>query len=212
VASHDLQEPLRMVSIFTQMLSQRYGDSLDENAREYIKFAVDGANRMYNLINGLLAYSRIQTKGKEFHEVDINNVLDEVLRNLSLQIEKVKAVISVSDLPVLYADRNQMIQLFQNLISNSLKFSNGIPEIKISSIERDDYYLFSLKDKGIGIDPQYFERIFQIFQRLLPREEYEGTGIGLSICKRIVERHGGKIWVKSQPGKGATFWFTIKKG
>jgi light-regulated signal transduction histidine kinase (bacteriophytochrome) len=211
VASHDLQEPLRMVSIFTQMLAQRYGDTLDENAREYIKFAVDGSKRMYNLINGLLAYSRIQTKGKEFTEVDINNVLEEILRNLSLQIEKVNAVISLSDMPVIYADKSQMIQLFQNLISNSIKFSKGIPKIKVSSIEHDDYYLFSVKDEGIGIDPQYFERIFQIFQRLLPREEYEGTGIGLSICKRIVERHGGKIWVKSKPEKGSTFWFTIKK-
>jgi len=212
VASHDLQEPLRMVSIFTQMLAQRYGDNLDENAREYLKFAVDGSNRMYNLINGLLAYSRIQTKGKEFTEVDLNNVLEEVLRNLSLQIEKVKAIISLSDMPVVNADRSQMIQLFQNLISNSLKFSKNIPEIKVSSIEHNDYYLFSVKDKGIGIDPQYFDRIFQIFQRLVRREEYEGTGIGLSICKRIIERHGGKIWVKSKPGKGATFWFTIIKG
>ncbi len=211
VASHDLQEPLRMVSIFTQMLAQRYGDTLDENAREYIKFAVDGSKRMYNLINGLLAYSRIQTKGKEFTQVDINNVLEEVQRNLSLQIEKSKAVIRLSGIPVISADRSQMIQLFQNLISNSLKFSNGTPVIKVSSLEHEDYYLFSVKDKGIGIDPQYFDRIFQIFQRLLPREEYEGTGIGLSVCKRIVERHGGKIWVESEPGKGSTFWFTIKK-
>ncbi len=211
VASHDLQEPLRMVSVFTQMLAQRYGDTLDDDAREYIKFAVEGSKRMYNLINGLLAYSRIQTKGKEFNEVDINNVLEEVLRNLSLQIEKVNAVISLSDMPVIYADKSQMIQLFQNLISNSIKFSKGIPKIKVSSTEHDDYYLFSVSDEGIGIDPQYFERIFQIFQRLHPREEYEGTGIGLSICKRITERHGGKIWVESKPGKGSTFWFTIKK-
>jgi light-regulated signal transduction histidine kinase (bacteriophytochrome) len=125
---------------------------------------------------------------------------------------KKNAIITVGDMPFIYADRNQMEQLLQNLILNSIKFSVGIPKIKVSSVEQSENFLFSVKDNGIGIDPQYFERIFQIFQRLLPREEYEGTGIGLSICKRIVERHGGKIWVESEPGKGATFWFTIKKG
>ena len=212
VASHDLQEPLRMVSSFTQLLSDRYGDNLDQNAREYIKFAVDGSKRMYNLINGLLAYSRIHSKGKEFTEVDVKNVLEEVLRNLSILAKKKNAIITVGNMPFVYADRSQLGQLFQNLISNSIKFSVGIPKIKVSSVEQSENFLFSVKDNGIGIDPQYFERIFQIFQRLLPREEYEGTGIGLSICKRIVERHGGKIWVESKPGKGATFWFTIKKG
>jgi PAS domain S-box-containing protein len=211
VASHDLQEPLRMVSSFTQMLAQRYGDKLDENANEYIHYAVDGSKRMYDLINGLLAYSRVNTKGKEFEAIDLTDVLGEVQRNLRLSIEKSGAVIMVDDMPVINADGNQMMQLFQNLIANGIKFSNSTPKIKITSKEYTHHYLFSVKDEGVGIEPQYFERIFQIFQRLLPRDEYEGTGIGLAICKRIVERHGGHIWVESEPGKGSTFWFTIRK-
>ena len=212
IASHDLQEPLRMISSFTQMLAQRYGDKLDEAGREYLRFAVDGSKRMFELINGLLAYSRIRTRGKEFKEVDMKNVLEEVFSNLSLMIEKKKALIKTVDMPVINADESQMVQLFQNLISNSIKFSKGIPKITISSEDYDDHYLFSVRDKGIGIDPQYFERIFQIFQRLYTMDEYEGTGIGLSICKSIVERHGGTIWVESEPGKGSEFLFTIKKG
>ncbi|MDP4224541.1 MAG: PAS domain S-box protein [Bacteroidota bacterium] len=211
VTSHDLQEPLRMVSSFTQMLAERYGDKLDADARDYIKFAVDGSKRMYELINGLLAYSRVRSKGDYFTEVDINEVLEEVLRNISLSIKKRKAEIKIGIMPLIRADRNQMIQVFQNLVSNSIKFSKGIPKISITSKEQEDNYLFSVEDNGIGIDSQYYERIFQIFQRLVTRDEYEGTGIGLSICKRIVERHGGKIWVKSKPGKGSTFLFTIKK-
>jgi len=211
VASHDLQEPLRMVSSYTQLLAQRYRDKLDKNAMEYINYAVDGAKRMYELLNGLLAFSRINTRGEFFVDVEISRVLQDVLRNIRLTIETRKVKVQIGNLPVIRADRNQMIQLFQNLISNSIKFSQGVPKITVAAKEQDDTWLFSVKDEGIGIDPEYHERIFQIFQRLFTREEYEGTGIGLSICKRIVERHGGKIWVKSKPGEGSTFLFTIKK-
>jgi two-component system, chemotaxis family, sensor kinase Cph1 len=209
VASHDLQEPLRMVTSFIQLLSIKYKDKLDDTADEYIRFAAEGAKRMYDLLNGLLAYSRVQTKGKAFIKVNINHVLINVLNNLALKIEERGAVIKSDKLPVLYADETQMTQLFQNLIENSLKFTPRSPRIYISSKCETDRYTFSVKDEGLGIEPQYFERIFQIFQRLLPREQYEGTGAGLAICKRIVERHGGRIWVESEIEKGSTFFFTI---
>ncbi len=211
VASHDLQEPLRMVSSFTQLLELQYSDRLDDRAREYIRFAVDGAKRMYDLLNGLLAYSRIQRKGKVFTPVDLNHVLDNVLKTLAITIKERTAIIKADKLPLINADESQMNQLFQNLISNGIKFSNGSPRIYVSSRTEKDKYVFSVKDEGIGIEPQYFERIFQIFQRLFPKDQYEGTGIGLSICKSIVERHQGKIWVESEPGKGSTFYFTCKR-
>ncbi|MDP4224422.1 MAG: PAS domain S-box protein [Bacteroidota bacterium] len=211
VASHDLQEPLRMISSFTQMLEKQYGDKLDQNAREYIKYAVDGAKRMYDLINGLLAYSRIQTKGKEFQQVNMADVLEKVKRNLRLLITEKNAVITANDLPVVFADESQMIQLVQNLVENGIKFSMDKPRIHIESRNMSDNYIFSVKDRGIGIEAQYFDRIFKIFQRLMPKDEYEGTGIGLAICRRIVERHNGRIWVESKPGKGSTFFFTIPK-
>lgn len=211
VASHDLQEPLRMVSSFTQMLEQRYGDKLDQDAHDYIKYSVDGAKRMYELINGLLAYSRVQTKGKAFVEVNMEEVLEKVKRNLSLRITEKNARITNNVLPKIVADESQMIQLVQNLLENSIKFSPGSPKIHFSSVTNPDNYLFSVKDEGMGIDPQYFERIFKIFQRLFPKEDFEGTGIGLAICRRIVERHDGKIWVESEPGIGTTFLFTIPK-
>ena len=209
VASHDLQEPLRMVSSFTQLLSMQYGDKLDDKAKEYIHFAVDGARRMYDLLNGLLDYSRIHTKGKEFTMVDANKVLKGALRNLSFSIEERKAKIQSDNLPIILADENQILMLFQNLISNGIKFSKDSPKIIISVKQKKNHYLFSIKDEGIGIEPDYFERIFMIFQRLLPKDQYDGTGIGLAIAKRIVERHDGKIWVESKPGKGSTFYFTI---
>ncbi len=211
VASHDLQEPLRMVSSFTQMLALHYEDKLDKEAKEYIKYAVAGAKRMYELINGLLAYSRIQTKGKEFTKVNMNEIFDAVIRNQSLKIEEKNVVVTCGKLPVVSADESQMIQLLQNLISNAIKFSPDPPVIQVLSKAEDNKYIFSVIDKGIGIDPQYFERIFLIFQRLMPKDDYEGTGIGLAICKRIVERHGGTIWVESEPGKGSTFRFTISR-
>jgi two-component system, chemotaxis family, sensor kinase Cph1 len=209
IASHDLQEPLRMVSCFTQLLSQQYHGQLDERARDYIHFAVEGSNRMYELLNGLLAYSRINTKGKNFTEVNTNHIIADVRKNLSLKIKERNAMIDVGNLPVIQADGTQMIQLFQNLISNAIKFSPGNPDISISSEKNGNHYSFAIKDHGLGIEYQYFEKIFNIFQRLLPREKYEGTGIGLAICKRIVERHGGKIWLESEPEKGSTFFFTI---
>lgn len=209
VASHDLQEPLRMVSSFTQLLAHRYEDKLDQDAKEFIGFAVDGAKRMYDLLNSLLAYSRVQTGGKEFSRVKMNGVLKKVLQNLTLKIEERKAIIKVDKLPAIFADEYQMIQLIQNLIENSLKFSTDSPVISISSKIENNYYIFSVKDDGMGIESQYFERIFQIFQRLMPKGIYEGTGIGLAICKRIIERHKGKIWLESQPGKGSTFYFSI---
>lgn len=211
VASHDLQEPLRMVTSFTQLLEMQYKDKLDDKAKEYIHFAVDGSRRMYELLNGLLAYSRIQRKGKAFIMVDLNRIIEGVIENFELVINVRKAIIKSEKLPVVYADESQMILLFQNLISNSLKFSTNPPRIFISSKSEGDNFTFCVKDEGIGIEPQYFERIFLIFQRLNPRDQYEGTGIGLAFCKRIVERHEGKIWLESEFGKGTTFYFSIPK-
>jgi PAS domain S-box-containing protein len=209
IASHDLQEPLRMVTSFTQLLAMQYKDKLDERADEYIGFAVDGARRMYDLLNGLLDYSRIHSRGNDFKNVDLMSVKGIILKNLSLKIEERKAVITSDELPSVFADEGQMIHLFQNLVSNSIKFSTNSPRIHISSKSETDHYVISVKDEGIGIEPLYFNKIFHIFQRLMPKDEYEGTGIGLAICKRIVERHGGDIWVESEPGKGSTFYFTI---
>jgi PAS domain S-box-containing protein len=212
IASHDLQEPLRMVTSFTQLLSLQYSDKLDGRAQEYINYAVDGSKRMYDLLNSLLAYSRIQTKGKSFHRVELLQVLETTKKNLALKIRERDAVIKYDGLPVVFADEGQMIQLFQNLITNSIKFCNKPPRINISSEDIGDHYIISIGDNGIGIESQYFDRIFVIFQRLFPKGgEYEGTGIGLAICRRIVERHGGKIWVESEPGKGSAFMFTIPK-
>ncbi len=211
VASHDLQEPLRMVSSFTQLLALRYKDKLDKEAQEFIKFAVDGAARMQNLINDLLEYSRIGTRGKNLVVIDMNNILGQAIYNLSINIKDKAALVTNDELPDVSADGGQMVQLFQNLIGNALKFCGTPPRIHISCKEEKDFYLFSVKDNGIGIEPEYNERIFHIFQRLHPKDEYGGTGIGLAICRRIVERHGGKIWVGSKSGEGTVFNFTIKK-
>ena len=211
VASHDLQEPLRMVSSFTQMLQKQYGDKLDDRALEYMSFAVDGARRMYDLLNGLLQYSRIRSKGKEFSLVDMNEVLESVLKNLNLVLSERKAKIKTVKLPVIFADKSQMIQIFQNLISNAIKFSHDSPKISITCANEDHNFIFSIRDFGMGIEAQYFDKIFQMFQRLLPNEHSEGTGIGLAICRRIIERHKGKIWVESELGKGSAFFFTIPK-
>jgi PAS domain S-box-containing protein len=209
VASHDLQEPLRMVSSFTQLLQQRYKDKLDEDGNEYIRFAVDGSKRMYDLLNGLLAYSRVQTKGKEFVKVDMNEIVEKVKANLNLVIKEREAVITVKKLPVIFADESQMMQLMQNLIENGIKFSQSKPAITISETLNSGFQVFSVRDHGIGIETQYFEKIFKIFQRLHRNDEYRGTGIGLAICKRIVERHSGTIWLTSEYGKGSNFFFTI---
>jgi PAS domain S-box-containing protein len=211
ITSHDLQEPLRMVTSFSQLLEKQYGDRLDDRAREYIGFAVDGAKRMYELINGLLTYSRMSRKEITFSNVDFNKVVESVRSNLSLIIKERECEIESDKLPVVFADYNQMIHLFQNLISNGIKFSTDSPRIRISAKTEKTQFVFSVRDEGIGIEPQYFDKIFMIFKRLLPRDQYEGTGIGLAICKRIVENHGGQIWVESEPEKGSCFYFTIAK-
>jgi PAS domain S-box-containing protein len=210
VASHDLQEPLRMVSSYTQLLARRYGDRLDQDAHEFIGYAVDGAERMQRLINDLLAYSRVGTRGKPFEETDCVRVLDRVLNNLQLLIDDTGAEITCDRLPTVMADDSQMMELFQNLLDNAIRFhAQAPPWVHVEAQRQGKEWLFSVSDNGIGIDPEYHDRIFVIFQRLHTRDEYPGTGIGLAICKRIVERHGGRIWVESQLGEGAKFYFTI---
>jgi PAS domain S-box-containing protein len=208
VASHDLQEPLRIIAGYTQLLQQRYKGKLDEDADQFIFFIVDSVVRMQNIINDLLSYSRIETRGGDFESVDCQAILNDVLHTLRIVVEENDAVITHGLLPTVQADRVQLFQLFQNLISNAIKFrSDKPPRIHIAAEPQNGQWLFSVKDNGIGIDPKYSERIFVIFQRLHSQDKYSGTGIGLAICKKIVERHGGRIWVESQPGKGATFYF-----
>lgn len=225
VASHDLQEPLRMVASYVQLLAKDYGAKLDADADEYIGFAVDGARRMQRLIDDLLAFSRVGTRGEQFQPVDCGQVLQDVLHGLKLAIEESGAVVTYGGLPTVVADRGQLYQLLQNLIANALKFRAAAPpHIHVSAtwhaggenaggpaISGDDTpnWIFAVADNGIGIDPQYAERIFVIFQRLHSRAQYSGTGIGLAICKKIVERHGGRIWVESTLGNGATFYFRL---
>lgn len=212
VASHDLQEPLRMVSSYTQLLAQRYEGELDEKAKKYIDYATDGAIRMQRLINDLLAYSRVGTRGKPPESTDSHAVLGEAIRNLAASIEDNHAIITNDDLPTVHADASQLAQVFQNLIANAIKFrSKKHPRIHVAARDQGGEWIFSVKDNGIGIEQQYADRVFVIFQRLHTREEYPGTGIGLALCKRIVERHGGRIWFESKPGKGSTFSFTIPK-
>ncbi|HTX60839.1 MAG TPA: ATP-binding protein, partial [Methanobacterium sp.] len=214
VASHDLQEPLRMVSSFTQLLEKRCKDKLDEDAEDYIGFIVDGAQRMKDLIDDLLTFSRLTTYKKEFRLTDLNQVLYNVLANLQSVIEENEIrIIKKEPLPNIKCDSSQISQLFQNLISNAIKFHGDEPiRITINAISKGNKWEISVSDNGIGIEPEHQEKIFEIFKRLHTREEYEGTGIGLAICKRIVERHGGRIWVESKPGKGTTFYFTINEG
>lgn len=212
VASHDLQEPLRTVISYLQLLEKRYKDKLGIEAEEFVNFAVNGARRMHRLINDLLAYSRITTKGKVFEKVDCAKVVNIVVDNLQSTIKENNAEIIIeTELPVVTGDFWQMTQLFQNLIDNAIKYKVAeTPKIRIAARKKGRSWLFSLKDNGIGIDAEYSERIFIIFQRLHTRDKYEGTGIGLAVCKKIVERHGGKIWVESELDRGATFYFTIK--
>lgn len=210
VASHDLQEPLRIVASFTQLLSERYQGKLDSDADDFIRFAVDGANRMQMLINDLLEYSRVGTRGRPFEVTDCNLVLGRAIANLSIMIEDHHALVTHDDLPAVRADSGQLVQLFQNLIGNGIKYhGDNFPLIHISANRNGREWLFAVRDNGIGIDPQYRERIFGVFQRLHGRDEYSGTGIGLAICRKILDRHGGRIWVESAPGKGSTFYFTI---
>jgi light-regulated signal transduction histidine kinase (bacteriophytochrome) len=212
VASHDLQEPLRMVASYVQLLERRYKGKLDSDADEFINYAVDGANRMRGLIDDLLTYSRVSRLGKPFEPVDLEATMEIVLSNLQASIRDANAVITHDKLPNIIADSGQLAQLFQNLIGNAIKFhGKEPPHIHVSVKSQETEYLFSVKDNGIGIDPQYFDRLFKIFQRLHTKQEYPGSGIGLVICKKIVERHGGRIWLESQVGKGSTVYFTLKK-
>ncbi|HEX5840493.1 MAG TPA: PAS domain S-box protein [Anaerolineales bacterium] len=210
VASHDLQEPLRMVSSYMQLLARRYQGKLDSDADEFIGYAVDGAKRMQNLINDLLAYSRVGTRGSEFTPVSAEFLLQEALANLQLTIEDTQAKITHDALPPVLGDPIQLSMIFQNLLGNAMKFRGAeTPCIHIGVQEEEGNWIFSVRDNGIGLDPKFAERIFVIFQRLNDRSSYPGTGIGLAICKRIIQRHGGRIWVESQPGQGATFLFTL---
>lgn len=230
VASHDLQEPLRMVTSYIQLLERRYKDQLDSTAEQFINYAVDGAQRMQNLINDLLNYSRVSTRGQPFVTVDCAVILQRVMTNLKIVMEETQAIITHDSLPVVTADPSQLTQVFQNLIANAIKFRQDVaPRIHIgvatevgevveaqkqktslpSSTNSPSQWIFSVRDNGIGIENQYLDRIFLIFQRLHGRSKYPGTGIGLAICKKIIERHGGRIWVESEPGHGSVFYFTI---
>lgn len=210
IASHDLQEPLRMVSSFTQLLARRYKEKLGPEADEFIAYIEDGAKDMQELINDLLSLSRITTQTKPFKRTDCENVLDKALTILKVSIEESGAAITHDPLPTIMADSSQLTQLFQNLISNAIKFQGDKPaQIHISAKQKKNEWIFSVQDNGIGMDPKYAERIFLAFQRLHSRDEYPGTGIGLATCKKIVERHGGQIWVESEPDKGSIFYFTI---
>jgi light-regulated signal transduction histidine kinase (bacteriophytochrome) len=202
-----------MVASFTQLLGRRYKGKLDADADEFIGFAVDGANRMQQLIQDLLAYSRVTTKAKALQLTESSTACDNAIKNLGEAIRNSGAKLTLGVLPPVLGDATQLTQLFQNLIGNAIKYcrKDPSPEIDIEATESGAAWIFSVQDNGIGIEPQYFERIFQMFQRLHTRNEYTGTGIGLAICRKIVERHRGRVWVESQPGIGSTFFFTIPK-
>jgi len=212
VASHDLQEPLRMVASYTQLLGRRYESKLDSDAREFMGYIVDGATRMKQLIEDLLAYSRVGIKSQDFKPVSSEAALKRALYNLRTAIEEAGAVVTHDTMPTVQADEVQLGQLFQNLMGNALKFrSASVPRIHVGVTEGPLEWTFEVRDNGIGIEPQYYERIFMVFQRLHNKGEYPGTGIGLAICKKVVERHGGRIWVESRPGEGSSFHFTLPK-
>ena len=212
VTSHDLQEPLRTIASFTQLLKRRYKHELDEDADEFIDYVVDGADRMQIMIKALLDYSRVNTINKEFKPSNFNEILDQTFNSLKIAIDESNATITMDPLPTIEVDDKQMFQLFQNLISNAIKFRKSHEDMKIhiSCKKVSTNYIFSVSDNGIGIESQFKDRIFEVFQRLHTRDEYSGTGIGLAICKKIVERHGGQIWVESELGNGSTFYFTIR--
>ncbi|MGB0932299.1 MAG: sensor histidine kinase, partial [Chitinophagales bacterium] len=212
-ASHDLQEPIRMISSYLQLIERRYKDKLDSEAIEFIDYAVSGAKRMQTLINDLLAYSRVNTQQRSMAEADLNNLLEIVLHTLKAKIKETGAYIKVTDLPKVTIDSSQFIRLFQNLIENALKFKNthSSPVIQIYAEDKETHWKVGVKDNGIGIESEFSQKIFVIFQRLHTRQEYPGTGIGLAVCKKIVERHNGTIWVESEFGKGTTFYFSLPK-
>ena len=210
VCSHDLQEPLRVIANYTQLLSRRYKGQIDDKADTFIAFAVDASKRMQDLINDLLAYSRLQTIVRSFDSVNCMQVVEMALANLEILLTETGATVHYDSLPIVEGDQSQLLQLFQNLISNALKFrSKEAVVIDISARQDDGSWLFAVRDNGIGFDMQFEDRIFLIFQRLHTKEEYSGSGIGLAVCKKIVLRHGGRIWVESELGKGAIFFFTI---
>ena len=210
VASHDLQEPLRMVASFLQLIEKRYDSVLDEDGKEYIHFAVDGAKRMQALIQDLLSLSRVQSGVRPLVPVDCAKIFRDASDNLRIAIAEADATVTCDSLPEIVGDNVQIAQLFQNLMDNAIKFrGTGAVRIHVGAVRRPGAWEFSVSDNGMGIEPQFFERVFGIFQRLQTREQLSGTGIGLAVCKKIVERHGGKIWIESEPGRGATFFFTI---
>ncbi len=210
VSSHDLQEPLRMIASYLQLLERKYKGKLDDKADKYINFSVDGATRMQNLIDDLLAFSRVTTQAKELKPTDLEQIYNEVLSNLEVTINENKAIITHEPLPVVLADKTQISQVFQNLISNAIKFQSvDKPKINISVEKEEDQWLIGVEDNGIGINPKHSDRIFEVFKRLHKKKDYPGTGIGLAICKKIIERHGGRIWVESELGKGSIFYFTL---
>jgi signal transduction histidine kinase len=210
IASHDLQEPLRMVSSYTSLLGERYRGKLDETADKYIAYATEGAQRMQTLIQDLLAFSRLGRKGNPPTRVDCDAVMAEVMLSLRAAIEESRATVTYPALPAVYAERSQMTQLFQNLVGNAIKFRGPDPPVISVAVEQAGaQWLFSVRDNGIGLAPEYADKIFVVFQRLHTRTEYPGNGIGLAICKKIVERNGGKIWVESEPGHGSVFRFTM---
>ena len=212
IASHDMQEPLRMITSFLQLFKKKYEDQIDETAEQYIHFAVDGAERMKKLIMDLLQYSRVGSNKEDFETIDTNNLLKEVVNVFLTHIDETKATITVEELPGIKANKTQLFQLFQNLIGNALKYHGEEPPvIHISGKEEENHFAFSVQDNGIGIKPIFFEKVFVLFQRLHHKNEYSGTGIGLAICKKIIEKHNGRIWVESEPGKGSCFYFTISK-
>jgi signal transduction histidine kinase len=212
VASHDLQEPLRMVASYLQLLEKKYQGQLDADAHEYIEFAVDGAKRMQSLINDLLTYSRVGAAASVLRPTECTAVVDTVLRSLRVAISESGAQVDHGQLPVVMGDEEQLVQLFQNLIANAIKFrSRPGPRIVVSAEAENGCWRFAVQDDGIGIAKEYFERIFVMFQRLHSRSAYPGTGIGLAICRKIVERHGGRIWVESEPGQGTVFKFTLRR-
>ena len=211
IAAHDLQEPLRMVASYTQLLAKRYKGRLDSDADEFIAYAVDGAHRMQLLIGDLLAYCRVGTTGKELRETSSEAALEQALLNLEGAIQESGVVVTHDPLPTVIADGAQLVQLFQNVVGNAIKYRSAeLPRVHVSAKKNGgNEWIFSMRDNGLGIDPKYFEKIFVMFQRLHGREEFSGTGIGLAVCKKIAARHGGRMWVESEPGKGSTFYFAL---
>ncbi|SDJ38902.1 sensor histidine kinase [Natronorubrum texcoconense] len=208
-ASHDLQEPLRMVSSYLQLLERRYGDELGADGREFVEFAVDGAERMSDMIEGLLQYARVETQGDSFESVELDALFDDVLDDLAIQIDERGAEITVSSLPRVDGDADQLRQVFQNLLCNAITYGGERPRVAITAEADGPKRVIAVRDDGIGIDPAHHDRIFEVFRRLHGPDEYDGTGIGLALCQRVVDRHGGEIWVDSAPDEGSTFFVAL---